>query len=53
MRFDIVLALLIGGTSAAPVAAYVTRRIPHRRAAIAVGVVVFVLGVNGLFHTLT
>jgi len=53
MRFDIVLALLIGGTCAAPLAAYVTHHIPHRRAAVAVGVIVFLLGVNGLFRTLT
>jgi len=53
MRFDIVLALLIGGASAAPVAAYITRHMPHRKVAIAVGVIVFFLGVNGLFRTLT
>ena len=52
MRFDIVLALLIGGASAAPVAACVTRHMPQRAAAVAVGIIVFVLGVNGLFRTL-
>jgi uncharacterized protein len=53
MRFDIVIALLIGGASAAPMAAYITRHMRHRVAAIAVGVIVFILGVNGLFRTLT
>lgn len=43
MRFDVVLALVIEGTAAAPVGAYVTRHIPHRAAAVAGGVIVFVL----------
>lgn len=51
--FDIVLALLLGGAAAAPLAAYVTRHVPHRAASVAVGLIVFFLGVNGLFRTLT
>jgi uncharacterized membrane protein YfcA len=53
MRYDMVLALLIGGTAAAPIAAWVTSHVPQRAAATAVGVVVFVLGATGLFTTLT
>jgi uncharacterized protein len=53
MRYDMVVALLIGGASAAPVAAWVTRHVPQRAAATAVGLVVFILGAAGLFRTLT
>jgi uncharacterized membrane protein YfcA len=53
MRYDMVLALLIGGAAAAPIAAWVTSHVPQRAAATAVGVVVFVLGATGLFTTLT
>jgi len=53
MRYDMVVALLIGGATAAPVAAWVTRHVPQRAAATAVGLVVFVLGAAGLFRTLT
>ena len=53
MRYDMVLALLIGGATAAPIAAYVTRHVPQRAAATAVGVFVFLLGATGLFHTLS
>ncbi len=53
MRYDMVLALLIGGAAAAPIAAWVTSHVPQRAAATAVGVAVFVLGATGLFTTLT
>jgi uncharacterized membrane protein YfcA len=53
MRYDMVLALLIGGAAAAPIAPWVTSHVPQRAAATAVGVVVFVLGATGLFTTLT
>jgi uncharacterized membrane protein YfcA len=53
MRYDMVLALLIGGAAAAPIAAWVTSCVPRRAAATAVGLVVFVLGATGLFTTLT
>lgn len=53
MRYDMVLPLLIGGAVAAPLAAWVTGYIPRRAAATAVGVLVFALGVTGLFDTLT
>lgn len=52
MRYDMVIALLIGGAAAAPLAAWVTRHVPHRAAATAVGLVVFALGATGLFSTL-
>jgi len=52
MRYDMVLALLIGGAAAAPVAAWVTRHVPQRAAATAVGLAVFALGVTGLWSTL-
>jgi len=52
-RYDLVLALLIGGAAAAPLAAWVTCHVPRRAAAIAVGVFLFALGVTGLFDTLT
>jgi uncharacterized protein len=53
MRYDMVLALLIGGAVAAPLAAWVTRHVPQRAAATAVGIVVFALGATGLFVTLS
>src|SRR5438045_6411116 len=40
MRYDMVLALLIGGAAAAPIAAWVTSRVPQRAATAAVGVIV-------------
>jgi uncharacterized protein len=52
MRYDMVIALLLGGALAAPLAAYVTRHVPQRAAATAVGLVVFVLGASGLYATL-
>ncbi len=52
MRYDMVVALLIGGASAAPIAAWVTRHVPQRAAATAVGLVVFLLGATGLYSTL-
>ena len=52
MRYDMVPALLIGGAAAAPIAAWVTSRVPQRAATAAVGVIVFVLGAAGLFVTL-
>ena len=52
MRYDMVVALLIGGASAAPIAAWVTRHVPQRAAATAVGLVVFLLGAAGLYATL-
>jgi uncharacterized protein len=52
MRYDMVVALLIGGAAAAPLAAWATRRVPQRVAAVAVGLVVFALGLAGLYSTL-
>ena len=42
----------IGGAAAAPIAAWVTSRVPQHAATAAVGVIVFVLGAAGLFVTL-
>ena len=53
MRYDMVVALLIGGAVAAPLAAWVTSRVPQRAATAVVGLVVFVLGATGLFTTLS
>ncbi len=53
VRYDLVIALLIGGATAAPLAAWVTRHAPARATATAVGLVVFALGATGLFVTLT
>lgn len=52
LRYDMVIALLSGGAVAAPIAAYVTRHVPQRAAAAAVGLVVFVLGASGLYTSL-
>lgn len=52
MRYDMVIALLIGGAAAAPLAAWVTRHVPRRVAATAVGLMVFALGATGLWTTL-
>jgi len=38
-RWDLVIALLIGGIIDAPIAAYLCRRLPHRILGILVGVV--------------
>jgi hypothetical protein len=52
MRYDMVLALLIGGAAAAPIAAWITSRVPQRAATAVVGLLVFVLGATGLITTL-
>jgi uncharacterized membrane protein YfcA len=53
VRYDVVLALLIGGAAAAPLSAWLTSHAPARAAATAVGLLVFLLGAAGLFATLT
>jgi len=53
MRYDMVIALLIGGAVAAPLSAWVTRHVPARAAATAVGLLVVFLGAAGLFATLS
>ncbi len=52
MRYDMVVALLIGGAVAAPLAAWVTRHVPQRPATAAVGLVVLTLAVAGLLTAL-
>lgn len=53
VRYDVVLALLIGGAAAAPLSAWLTSHAPARAAATAVGLLAFLLGAAGLFATLT
>ena len=53
MRYDMVIGLLIGGAVAAPLSAWVTRHVPARAAATAVGLVVVALGAAGLLEALT
>lgn len=52
IRYDMVIALLIGGAAAAPLSAWVTRHVPARAAAAAVGLVVVLLGAAGLLQAL-
>jgi uncharacterized protein len=52
MRYDMVLALLVGGALAAPLSAWVTHHVPQRTAAAAVGLAVFALGATGLYTAL-
>jgi len=53
LRYDLILALIIGGAIAAPLAAWLIRYVPRRAAAMAVGLAVFALGVTGLYNSLT
>jgi uncharacterized membrane protein YfcA len=53
LRWDLIVALLLGGAVAAPLAAWITKHIPQRAAATAVGLVVFALGATGLVTSLT
>jgi len=53
MRYDMVIALLIGGAVAAPLSAWVTRHVPARAAATAVGLAVALLGAAGLLAALS
>jgi hypothetical protein len=52
LRWDLIVALIAGGVLAAPLAAWITRHVPTRAAAIAVGVAVFSLGAGGLYMSL-
>jgi uncharacterized membrane protein YfcA len=52
-RYEMVIALLAGGAFAAPLSAWVTRHVPPRAAATAVGLIVLLLGAAGLFGALT
>lgn len=52
-RWDLIIALLIGGAAAAPLAGWITQRVPQRASAVAVGLAVFALGVGGLYGTLS
>lgn len=51
-RYEMVIALLAGGAVAAPLSAWVTRHVPPRAAATAVGLVVLLLGAAGLLGAL-
>jgi uncharacterized membrane protein YfcA len=50
-RWDIVVALLIGGVIAAPVAAWVCKKLPHRVMGILIGILLVLLNVRTLFLT--
>ena len=51
-RYDLVLALLGGGVLAAPLGAWVAKRVPPRAAMLAIGVLVIGLAANGLWRAL-
>jgi uncharacterized membrane protein YfcA len=50
-RWDIVAALLIGGVIAAPVAAWVCKKLPHRVMGVLIGVLLILLNVRTLILT--
>jgi uncharacterized membrane protein YfcA len=47
-RWDIVMALLVGGVSAAPVAAWLCKKLPHRVIGILIGALLILLNVRTL-----
>lgn len=47
-RWDIVMALLVGGVSAAPVAAWLCKKLPHRVMGILIGALLILLNVRTL-----
>ena len=47
-RWDIVVALLIGGVIAAPIAAWVCKKLPYRVMGILIGVLLILLNVRTL-----
>jgi len=50
-RWDIVVALLVGGVIAAPIAAWVCKKLPHRMMGILIGVLLILLNVRTLVLT--
>jgi len=50
-RWDIVVALLVGGVIAAPIAAWVCKKLPHRMMGILIGVLLILLNVRTLILT--
>ena len=50
-RWDIVVTLLVGGVIAAPVAAWVCKKLPHRMMGILIGVLLILLNVRTLVLT--
>ena len=50
-RWDIVAALLVGGVIAAPIAAWVCKKLPHRVMGILIGVLLILLNVRTLVLT--
>jgi uncharacterized membrane protein YfcA len=50
-RWDIVAALLVGGVIAAPIAAWVCKKLPHRTMGILIGVLLILLNVRTLVLT--
>lgn len=52
LRFDLVVALILGGAVAAPIAAWITRHVPPRVAATGVGATALALAAGGLLRSL-
>jgi hypothetical protein len=50
-RWDIVVALLVSGVIAAPVAAWVCKKLPHRMMGILIGVLLILLNARTLVLT--
>jgi len=50
-RWDIVAALLVGGVIAAPIAAWLCKRLPHRMMGILIGALLILLNVRTLVLT--
>lgn len=51
-RWDIVVALMVGGVIAAPIAAWVCKKLPHRMLGILIGVLLILLNVRTLVLTI-
>ena len=51
-RWDIVVTLLVGGVVAAPVAAWVCKKLPHRMMGILIGVLLILLNARTLILAL-
>jgi uncharacterized membrane protein YfcA len=53
LAYEAPLALLLGAVAGAPLAAWMSRQLPRRAAALALGLAVFAFGTAGLVHSLT
>ena len=50
--WQIILGLIVGGTLAAPLGAYVTKRIPQKALFVAVGLLIIVISLYSLYHAI-